>query len=196
MLGSSYVGNISTIIPGETACVECFQGNINDDELPNCALVGVNPSIIGIIASIQVSEAIRLILGMKPNLANILMYCDLSDLSFEKIQLKKSESCPVCGSKPKTNPMPLRSEEIEEICGREERRVFIFSPDECHDVDLNAINLRLRKLGYSLTVEAKLGTSFVRGMTKGSILRSGVLIIEGINGPDEAISLRDDLLIY
>ena len=92
----THIGNTSTIIPSETACLECFQGNVDDDALPTCAVAGVHPSIISIVASVQVSEAIRILLGRPPNLANALLFCDLEDLSFERIQLAKVDTCPVC----------------------------------------------------------------------------------------------------
>jgi adenylyltransferase/sulfurtransferase len=188
------VGSTSTIVPGETPCVECFQGGIDDDELPTCAVAGVHPSIISIIASIQVSETVRLITGRKPNLAGALMYCDLEDLSFERIELARVESCPVCGSDPVSDPIPLKHDSLEEICGREGRRVFVFSPDEDLGVDLEALNGRLEGLGYQPTVRARLGTSFVRGTVKGSVLSSGVTVIEGVDGPEVARGIRAELL--
>jgi len=190
----THVGNVSTIVPGETACLECFQGNVDDAALPSCATVGVHTSIIGIVASIQVSEAVRVILGRPPNLANTLLFCDLEDLSFEKIKLVKVETCPVCGKEPRSDPPPIRHEETEEICGREGRRVFVFSPDDDQQVDLGAVNGHLRALGYSLDVEANLGTTFSKGPVKGSVLRSGVTILEGVDGMDEAARLRENLL--
>ena len=188
------VGSTSTIVPGETPCVECFQGGINDDELPTCAVAGVHPSIISIIASIQVSETVRLITGRKPNLAGALMYCDLEDLSFERIDLARVDSCPVCGSDPVSEPFPLRHDSFEEICGREGRRVFVFSPDEDLGVDLEALNGKLVGLGFEPTVRARLGTSFVRGTVKGSVLSSGVTVIEGVGGPEVARGIREALL--
>lgn len=188
------MGNATTIVPGETVCLECFKGGLNDEDLPSCALVGVSPSIIGVIASVQVSEAVRLLLGRKPNLANSLLFCDLDDLSFERIQLARVESCPVCGSSPTREPSPIRHGGVQEICGREERRVFVFSPDADLGLDLGALNLRLSGLGYRLDIEARLGTTFTRDGVRGSILRSGVAILEGVPDLDEAKRLRARLL--
>ncbi|MBC8225479.1 HesA/MoeB/ThiF family protein [Candidatus Bathyarchaeota archaeon] len=188
------VGSTSTIVPGETPCVECFQGGIDDGELPTCAVAGVHPSIISIIASIQVSETVRLITGRRPNLAGALMYCDLEDLSFERIDLARVDSCPVCGSDPVSEPIPLKHDSFEEVCGREGRRVFVFSPDEDLGVDLEALNGKLMGLGFEPTVRARLGTSFVRGPVKGSVLSSGVTVIEGVDGPEVARGIRAKLL--
>jgi adenylyltransferase/sulfurtransferase len=51
-------GSVSTIIPNKTPCLECFQGNLEDDSMPTCAVVGVHPSVLSIIASVEVSEAV------------------------------------------------------------------------------------------------------------------------------------------
>ena len=190
----THIGNASTFIPGDTACLECFQGNMDDDALPTCAVAGVHPSVISIIASIQVSEAVRVLLGRPPNLANKLIFCDLEDLSFEKIVLAKVETCPVCGNKPRSEPSTIKHDPVQEICGREGRRVFVFTPDDDLDIDLEGLNSRLRAAGYQPSVEAKLGTSFSKGPVKGSVLKSGVVILEGVDGMDEAIRLRGSLL--
>jgi len=188
-------GNASTIIPGETACLECFQGDIDDDALPTCAMVGVHPSIISIVASIMVSETVRIITGKKPLLADKLMFCDLEDLSFEKIQLRKVESCPVCGLEPRSEPSPIRHEDIEEICGREGRRVFVFTPDEGLDIDLEGVNEWLRSLNFSIDVAGSLGSTFSSDEgVKGSILKTGVIILEGVDDRDDAVELHDSLL--
>ncbi|GAG19657.1 unnamed protein product, partial [marine sediment metagenome] len=149
---------------------------------------------ISIIASIQVSEAVRVLLGRSPNLANKLIFCDLEDLSFEKIVLAKVETCPVCGSKPRSEPSTIKHDPVQEICGREGRRVFVFTPDDALDIDLAGLNSRLRAAGYQPSVEAKLGTTFSKGSVKGSVLKSGVVILEGVDGMDEAIRLRGSLL--
>lgn len=188
------IGNASTIIPGETACLECFQGNIDDEVLPTCAVVGVHPSIISIVASIQVSEAVRILLGRTPNLANTLLFCDLEELSFERVQLSKVDTCPVCGETPQAEPSLLVHEPVQEICGREGRRVFLFTPDDDLDIELGELNRRLNTLGYKLDVEASLGTTFSKGSLRGSILKSGVIILEGVESKKEAVDLHDSLL--
>lgn len=188
------IGNATTIIPGETACLECFQGNLDDEALPTCAVAGVHPSIIKIVASIQVSEAIRLILGRPPLLADNLIFCDLEDLSFEKIKLARVENCPVCGSRPRSESPPIKHELVQEICGREGRRVFVFPQDEDLEIDLEQLKERLSVLGYRIDVDAGLGTMFSKGAVKGSVLKSGVTILEGVKDKKEAKSLREELL--
>ena len=191
----THIGNVSTIIPGETACLECFQGNVDDASLPTCAVVGVNPSIIGIVASIQASEAIRILTGRHPNLANALLFCDLANLTFERIELAKADTCPVCGRTPRSEPSPIKHEPVEEVCGREGRRVFVITPDDDLELDLGALNSLLIELEYSLDVQASLGTSFSNPLgVKGSVLKSGVTILEGVKSKEEAARLHHQLV--
>lgn len=178
----THVGNVSTIIPGETACLECFQGGINDANLPTCAVVGVNPSIINVIASIEASEAVKIIIGEKPSLTNTLLFCDLINLSFDKISLVKVESCQICGSKPSTKPHQLEDNLIEEICGRDGRSALIFTPEEDANLEMQSINEKIEKLGFTITVKADMGSTFIKNERKrGSVLKSGVMILEGFD---------------
>jgi len=188
------IGNATTLIPGETVCLECFQGGLDDNSLPSCAMVGVHPSIISIVASVQVSEAVKLLLGEPPSLGNTLLFCDLSDLSFERISLVRMENCPVCGSEPRSEPAQIRHEPLQEICGREGRRVFVFEPAEGVSVDVKTLNETLEGQGFNVDVRAKLGTTFSRGAVRGSILVSGVTILAGLDSRDEAVRLHDTLM--
>jgi len=72
-------GNVSTIIPRKTACLECFYSEIDDKQLPKCAIAGVHPSVLGIVSSVQVYDAIRLLTGQEPRLANKLLYVELGN---------------------------------------------------------------------------------------------------------------------
>jgi adenylyltransferase/sulfurtransferase len=188
------VGTASTIIPGETACLECFQGGVDDADLPSCAVLGVHPSIISLIASVQVSETIRLLLGEPPVLANKLLFADLNELSFEKVQLAKAENCKVCSGY--LEPIEAAPDEtrVEEICGRERRRVWIFSPEYAMEIDLEEINDKLEGLGYTISVKGRMGTSFEKEKVKGSVLVSGVTVIEGVRDQKAAEKLRVRLL--
>jgi len=93
------IGTATTIIPRKTPCLECFKGGIDDSKLPSNASLGVHPSIINIIASIQTSEAIKLLSGKKPTLAGRLLFFELEDLSMEFIDIIRLENCPICNKK-------------------------------------------------------------------------------------------------
>jgi molybdopterin/thiamine biosynthesis adenylyltransferase len=186
-------GNLSTIVPGETACLECFYGRLDDKNLPKCGVVGVHPSLVNIIASLEVSEAIRILTGRQPRLANKLLHFDLDEIEFNEISLQKVECCPVCGSNKSGSPMPLKRELVEEVCGRKGRKVFVVVPEE--RMDLNLIDLKnyLKKKGFNLTVEAELGLTFALRNVKASVLKSGILILEGVKEKNEAVKFFREL---
>ncbi len=186
------VGNVSTIIPGETACLECFQGGLDDASLPTCAVVGVNPSIVNIVASIQASEAIRLLLERRPKLANTLLFCDLESLTFERISLMRAERCPVCGGGYHQPPPFVK---VEEICGREGRSVFVVNPEEEYRLDMGKAEERLVKLGFNIDRRGEMGITFSgsKGF-KGSLLQSGASIIEGARDREEALRISREIL--
>ncbi|WNZ30296.1 MAG: HesA/MoeB/ThiF family protein [Candidatus Bathyarchaeota archaeon] len=87
-------GNVSTIVPEKTVCLECFYGNKSKSE---SEIVGVHPSAVNIIASLEVSETIKLLTGQEPCLVNKLLNFDLNGLEINLVPLSKVDSCPVCG---------------------------------------------------------------------------------------------------
>lgn len=189
-------GNVSTIIPGKTPCLECFQGNLRDDMLPTCASVGVHTSLLSIIAGVETSEAIRIILGKEPLLANKLLYCDISDLTFEEISVTKVEICPVCGSNPQGSPMPLTRRLISEAQGRHGMKVFRIIPKENLNLDLDKLSSIVEGRGFRIRVRANLGITFDNefgGST--SVLRSGIMIVEGAGSEGEAYKTFSKLII-
>ena len=93
------IGTATTILPKKTPCLECFKGGIDDSKLPSNASLGVHPSIINIIASIQTSEAIKILTGKKPTLTNKLLFFELEDLTMEFIDIIRLDNCPICGKK-------------------------------------------------------------------------------------------------
>jgi len=189
-------GNVSTIIPRETACLECFYGQLDDSVLPSCGTVGVHPSVLGVLASIEVAETVKILLGKQPNLRNKLLYCDISSMRFEEIEVARAETCPVCGSQPKASPMPLKHVLIEEGCGRNNKRVFTVAPKENLNLKMEKLIDILKKEKTRLNVKTKLGVTLAtREKILVSILKSGVMIIEGTNSEEEALNFYKEIVV-
>ncbi len=188
-------GNISTIIPGKTACLECFYGDLNDARLPRCGTIGVHPSVVGILASIQVAEATRLISGRPPRLAGTLLYCDLEDMTFDHISVPPSARCPICGPRPVAGPKPLRRQPVRELCGRKGRKTFVLTPKNDLDLDIDGLASGVRRMGHSIAVRGELGLTFntERG-ERASVLKSGVMILEGPCSKQDALDFYSNLL--
>jgi molybdopterin/thiamine biosynthesis adenylyltransferase len=192
-------GNVSTIIPGETACLECFLGNIDDEALPTCAAVGVHPATPNIIASIEVAEAIKILLGETPRLANRLLYCDLEYADFNEVKLSRSDRCSVCGSNPTAPLRPLRRDLVEEVYGRQGRKVFIVTPKKDLDLNIKDVYDVAQKNRFNVEKKTRLSVTFSQNDEKVSILKSGVMIFEGVKDRKQVVKnfkvIQQDLRI-
>ena len=84
-------GQIITIDPKKTACYECVfnkPGSLNSSEGP-LPVIGVTPGILG---TLEALEVIKTTLNL-PNLENKLLVVNLLNLSFDTIDLVRSEKC-------------------------------------------------------------------------------------------------------
>ncbi len=68
--------------------------------VPSCAEGGVLGVLCASIGSIQVNEAIKLIIGIGDPLAGRLMIYDALEMTYRSVQVKKDPECPVCGKNP------------------------------------------------------------------------------------------------
>jgi adenylyltransferase/sulfurtransferase len=189
-------GNVSTIIPGKTACLECFYGNLDDAKLPTCGTVGVHPSLLPIIASIEVSEAVRILSGKQPRLANKLYCFDLEHLEVNEVSLSKVEQCPVCGSNPSDYPKPISRKLVEDICGRSGKKVYVIIPRKNLQIDINELRQFLETKGFKIKINASLGITFDKNtIVSASILKSGVMIVEGFKEKQKALNFFREILV-
>ncbi len=86
-------GEITTIIPGKTACLACIFPEFpkKEEVFP---VFGVAPAFI---ASLQAMEAIKLLAGLGDLLTNKMLYISGETMDFTFVNLAKRPDCPVCG---------------------------------------------------------------------------------------------------
>lgn len=172
-----YVGNASTIIPGKSACLECYFPGITDDLMLKCAVVGVHPSVLGVVTSVQVSEVVRWLTGAEPLLMNTQLIFDVKHLTWDKVVLAKNEKCSVCGNGPP--PKAVEEKSLQEQCSREGNRIFTIVPQEMVTLDMNSLYSYLKAKGFKVKAKGDLGITFEHSkLMKISILRSGVAIFQ------------------
>ncbi|MFQ6068150.1 MAG: hypothetical protein ACE5KD_01260, partial [Candidatus Bathyarchaeia archaeon] len=125
---------------------------------------------------------------------NKLLYCDVSSIRFEEIEVARVESCPVCGRQPK--PASSKPVLIEESCGRNNKRVFTVVPKEKLNIEMEKLVSLLRTEGALLKVKAKLGVTFVtKTGILASVLKSGVMIVEGTKCEDETLDFYKEIIV-
>ncbi len=86
-----FSGQCALFLPGK-ACYRCIFPEPSNESL-DCNAAGVLGVLPGLLGTLQASEAIKYICGLKTPLANTLMLVDALALDFRKIQLNKSPDC-------------------------------------------------------------------------------------------------------
>jgi adenylyltransferase/sulfurtransferase len=81
--------------------------------VPSCAEGGVLGVLCASIASIQTTEAIKLLTGIGEPLVGRLMVYDALEMSYRSIKVRKDPHCPLCGDKPTITELI----DYEEFCG-------------------------------------------------------------------------------
>ena len=185
------LGSVCTILPNKTACLRCMFPELNEEEMPACSTEGVHPSILYLVAGIQVSEAVKIIIGRKPALANELLYIDLNEISFERIHMFRQEECPSCGTVRKESKLEDNELIIEELCGRDRgKRTWTVTPTEPAPINLSAIIKSAESLGYKVKTRGNLGITAVNsGSMSVSFLSTGAATIVGAKDKEDAAKI-------
>ena len=89
-----FEGRVTTIIPGETACLGCISRGAPPAEV--FPVIGVAPAVIG---SIQAAEAVKYITGAGELLTNRLLAYDGLGSTFTEFKLNKNPKCQYCGQR-------------------------------------------------------------------------------------------------
>lgn len=88
------VGQITTIIPGETSCLACVYPEPPDTE-EAIPVFGATPALV---AAMQVMEAIKLIAGFGETLKGRMLYFNGETMEFAHQDLIRNPGCGVCGN--------------------------------------------------------------------------------------------------
>ena len=91
-------GQVSVFDPSspDSPCYRCLYTDTGDQEGEPCARVGVLAPLLGIIGSVQATEAIKLIVGMGESLCGRVVVIDAFDMTWRSFNLRKDPKCPVC----------------------------------------------------------------------------------------------------
>jgi molybdopterin/thiamine biosynthesis adenylyltransferase len=138
------IGMVMPILPGDGPCLRCVIPNAPDPgTLPTCDTAGVLGSAVGVIASLQVTAALRILLGSPPVDTGILSV-DVWDGSFNLLKHQKYEKCPCCAL---GNFEFLNSERVSwttSLCGRNSVQV---NPPQDVKLDFASLRERLGQVG-------------------------------------------------
>jgi molybdopterin/thiamine biosynthesis adenylyltransferase len=69
-------------------------------EETRCATMGVFAPLVGLVGTLQATEAIKLLAGMPSSMTGQLMMIDARTLDITRMTLARNPDCPVCGKPP------------------------------------------------------------------------------------------------
>ncbi len=91
-------GMTMVIIPHRTPCFRCFLAEMPaPGSTPTCDMAGVLGPAVNIVASLEVTEALKLLIGKEEALHGQLIYVDAWTGTLERLELEKRDDlCPAC----------------------------------------------------------------------------------------------------
>ena len=140
-------GMMMTIVPGRTPCFRCFLPDVPEPgSLPTCDTAGVLNTIPVIIASIESTEAIKILLkeNMTTNAESNLIFYDVWNNTFEKIAVMRDKRCRCCVEHKFDFLNAAKKEIITSLCGRNAIQI---TPAKSADISFKSLAERLKRLG-------------------------------------------------
>jgi adenylyltransferase/sulfurtransferase len=139
---SSY-GTTMTIIPGKTPCLRCIFEDMPDaGSSPTCDTSGVIMPIIASVSAVQVTEAIKLLVGDIAALHRSLMQIDLWSNDWHRIILSEPNPDCRCCVRHEFEFLDAEAREFTAVlCGRNAVQI---GPPRPTDLDLAAFAARLK----------------------------------------------------
>ena len=107
-------GYVFNIVPGKTPCLRCFLKDAT--QLDTCETVGVLNTITNLISSIQVNDAIKILLN-KNNMEKSLLFFDVWKNELMKIKVNKNKNCVCCIKNSFEYLNGKKSSRIIKLCG-------------------------------------------------------------------------------
>lgn len=97
-----FAGQVMDVVPGAGPCYRCiFRDMPAAGEVPSCREAGVLGAVVGVIGSLEATEAVKLIAGVGEPLVARMLTVDALTMNVRRVPLpKRVPDCPVCGEKP------------------------------------------------------------------------------------------------
>ena len=107
-------GQVSVWFAGHGPCYRCvFPDPPPPDAVPSCATGGVLGVLCAAIGSVQVAEALKLIVGQGDPLVGRLLVHDALRQTWDALTVRADPDCPVCGESPTVTSLV----DYEQFCG-------------------------------------------------------------------------------
>ena len=177
-------GVTMNVLPGEGPCLTCvFESAPPAGTSPTCDTAGILASVAILIASLEASEAIKLLAGRKDRMSHALTVVDVWEGRFDRLQVHRriDPPCPTCVGRSFPHLAGAQMSQTTTLCGRNSVQV---SPVPATRLDLAGLAERLAAVG---TVERN--RFLVRTRVEGlelTVFGDGRAIVSGTKERDRA----------
>lgn len=132
-----------TVLPGRTACLACVYPEAPRGAHDTCDTVGVIAPAVAWAAALQVTEALKILLGREDELHGALLAYDIWKNQIQEVRPKINTRCRACGERnfvylEDGGPLHTR------LCGRNAVQVH---QRRSQALDLNTLKSRLERFG-------------------------------------------------
>jgi adenylyltransferase/sulfurtransferase len=183
VLGS--YGLTMTILPGVTACLACLRegddtGSIQEE---TCDTAGVLNAAVGVIASLQAAEALKILSGHPKALHQRLTSFDVWSGRSQSVQIPRRADCRACGRRD-FSWLEGQNQPHITMCGRDSVQIH----EHRRQFDLPALGERLRAVAQDVRENGFL-LRFSVPPQEITVFPDGRAIIKGTQDPAVARSL-------
>jgi molybdopterin/thiamine biosynthesis adenylyltransferase len=184
VIGTS--GLVLPILPHETPCLRCvFETPPEPGAVATCETAGVLGSAVALVAGLQATEMIKLLLGAREAVTRAMLVVEAWEVSCRRVAVGLPlPECPACGVGDYAYLEGRRGSRAARLCGRDAIQLL---PREASAPSLEAIAARLGP-EWRITRNEYLLRARRDGVTI-HLFRDGRAIIDGITDETEARSL-------
>jgi molybdopterin-synthase adenylyltransferase len=180
-------GVTMTVIPGETACLACLlesqeqTAGMGLEE--TCDTAGILNAAVGVVASMEAAEALKILAGKREALHGRLVSCDVWTGRLQSIGVARDPACRACVRRD-FRYLDAASQPHITMCGRDSVQIHErnrkldlrelgsrLTAASASDIRRNEFLLRFRVPPYEMTVFAN-GRAIVKGTRDPAIARS------------------------
>jgi len=180
-------GLVLPILPGETPCLRCvFETPPAAGSLPTCESAGVLGPAVAVIAGLQGTETLKLLVGAHDRVLRALLRYDAWDAAFTTVVVGSPRpDCPVCGAGDYAHLEGRQGSRAARLCGR--GAIQLLPREAALPPSLPAIAARLAP-EWQVTLNDYLLRARRDGVTI-NLFRDGRVIVDGTTDEAEARSL-------
>jgi molybdopterin/thiamine biosynthesis adenylyltransferase len=182
-------GLVAVSVPGETPCLRCYLEALPPaGSGPTCDTVGVVPTLPPLVASVGMTEALRLAVGLASAPGVVALNVWEGGLRSRHLfaDAKPRVSCPVCSGARYPALEGEGASEAVKLCGRNSVQV---SPAGRERPDFDSLEARLNRIGRTHR-SPQLLSADLEGVSL-SVFSDGRCVVRGTADPARARALYD-----